>query len=202
MNANEFPKTGQRLTLSTQTEDIHIQENPAIPASADDIARDTAGFTNPNLHRRIRINTMQEDGKKVYTIAQPFTASNSDTIYEIKYPISSLENIRYLFVYGVPVFVYDAPTQFPPISNIIESVEDTQTHAVTGFKFKLGYIPQAGTPFEIIYKTNPLIDGEAKYREYGLAISGVHSYRTTKVFLHTEEDEGNRNQRIYENEIP
>lgn len=200
MDANEFPKTGQRLTLSTQTEDIHIQENPAIPASADDIARDTAGFTNPNLHRRIRINELH-DGKKVYTIAQPFTTSNPDTVYEIKYPISSLENIQYLFVYGVPVFVYDAPTQFPPISNIIELVEDTQTHTVTGFRFKSGSIPQVGTPFEIIYETIP-IDGEVTYREYGLAISGAHSYRTTKITLHTEEDEGDRDHRIYENEIP
>jgi hypothetical protein len=72
----------------------------------------------------------------------------------------------------------------------------------TFFKFKSGYAPAAGLPMEVIYETIPLLDEEVTYRDYELFISGVHSYRTTKITLHTEKDEGDREDRVYENEIP
>ena len=89
IDMNKFPKTGQRLTISTHEDDIHNQENQAIPANAADLARDEIGFTNPNLHRRLRINELQ-DGKKVYTITEPFTTGNSTKVYETGYPIAKL----------------------------------------------------------------------------------------------------------------
>lgn len=185
MNPNEFPKTGQRLTFSIpHTDSISNQENPAIPASADDIAKDELGFTNPNLHRRIRINELQ-DGEKIYTIAEPFTTKTSETgilpTYETKYPIAKIN------------FVYISGSSWNGSTEIVGD---------NAFRFSDGDAPAPDLPMEVIYETTPLIDDEVAYREYELAISGVYSYRTTKMFLHTEEDEGNRYQRVYENEIP
>lgn len=189
---SQFPKTGQRLTISTRTDDIHNQENPAIVADANDIAKDTAGFTNPNLHRRIRTNVWH-DGKKVYTIAESYTAGEADTQYQINYPIADIENIKFIYISGIPI---------QSISDSIELVRNTETQAVIGFRFTSGHIPQTYSPIEIIYETIPLIDDEVTYRDYEVAISGAFSYRTTKITLHTEEDEGDRDHRVYENEIP
>lgn len=193
---NEFPKTGQRLTISTPHEDdIHNQENQAIPATAEDLEKDELGFTNPNLHRRIRVNELQ-DGKKVYTIIEPFTTKKSGTgilpIYETKYPIAK---INFVYISGTSVrLVYHGTKYYWKTST--EIVGDNT------FRFKDGYAPTSGLQMEVIYETTPLLDEEVTYRDYELFISGVHSYRTTKMTLHTEEDEGDREHRVYENEIP
>lgn len=194
MDMNEFPKTGQRLTISTpHKDDIHNQENQAIPATAEDLEKNELGFTNPNLHRRIRINELQ-DGKKVYTITEPFTTEdvvdNVQPIYKTKYQI---QDIKFIFISSIPI---------QSISDSVELVEDTELNIVIGFRFNSGHAPQSGLPMEVIYETVPLIDEEVTYRDYELFISGVHSYRTTKITLHTEEDEGDREDRVYENEIP
>ena len=192
MNMNKFPKTGQRLTISALEDDMYNQENQAIPANAADLARDEVGFTNPNLHRRIRENVLH-DGKKVYTITEPFTTGSSSTTYNTKYPIGAIK------------YVYISSSSIRPIYHGIKYYWVTSTKYNVGdtfFKFKSGYAPAAGLPMEVIYETIPLLDEEVTYRDYELFISGVHSYRTTKITLHTEEDEGDRNERVYENEIP
>ena len=193
MDMNKFPKTGQRLTISTLEDDIYNQENQAIPANAADLARDEVGFTNPNLHRRIRENVLN-DGKKVYTITDSFTTSSVvndvQPIYKTKYQI---QDIKFIFISSIPI---------QSISDSIELVKDTKLNIVIGFRFKDGYAPASGLPMEVIYETTPLLDEEVTYRDYELFISGVHSYRTTKITLHTEEDEGDREDRVYENEIP
>lgn len=194
---NQFPKTGQRLTLSTHDYDIHNQENPAIfldpdsPADAEELAKDALGFTNPNLHRRIRINEWH-DGKKIYTITEPFTTGNSAMIYETKYPIADIQ------------FVYISGTSIRTTYMGIKYYWRTSVEVIgnKSFRFKQGYAPQSGLPMEVIYETTPLIDDEITYRNYDVGISGVYSYRTTRITLHTEEDEGDREHRIYENEIP
>ena len=101
MDMNKFPKTGQRLTISTLEDDIYNQENQAIPANAEDLEKDELGFTNPNLHRRIRENVLQ-DGKKVYTIIEHFTTGNpwEYVSYTTKYPIAS---IKYVYIAGSSV---------------------------------------------------------------------------------------------------
>lgn len=194
MDMSEFPKTGQRLTISTPHEDdIHNQENQAIPATEEDLEKDELGFTNPNLHRRIRKNSWQ-DGKKVYTITEPFTTEevvdNVQPIYKTKYQI---QDIKFIFISSIPI---------QSISDSIKLVKDTELNIVIGFRFEDGYAPSPGLPMEVIYETMPLLDEEVTYRDYELFISGVHSYRTTKITLHTEEDEGDREHRVYENEIP
>lgn len=183
MDIDKFPKTGQRLTISTLEDDIYNQENQAIPANEADLARDEVGFTNPNLHRRIRENVLH-DGKKIYTVSEPFTTGSLSKIYKVKYPIG---NIQYIFISG---------------NNIPSIHEQIQFVGADSFKFVYGHAPGSGKPMEVIYETTPLIDSEVTYRDYELAISGVHSYRTTKITLHTEEDEGDREHRVYENEIP
>lgn len=192
MDMNKFPKTGQRLTISTLEDDMYNQENQAIPANAADLARDEIGFTNPNLHRRIRENVLH-DGKKVYTITEPFTTGSSSTTYNTKYPIGAIKH------------VYISSSNIRLIYHSIKYYWVTSTKYDVGdtfFKFKSGYAPTAGLPMEVIYETTPLLDEEVTYRDYELFISGVHSYRTTKITLHTEEDEGDREDRVYENEIP
>ena len=196
---SKFPKTGQRLTLSTHDYDIHNQENPAIfldpdsPADVEELAKDALGFTNPNLHRRLRVNEWH-DGKKIYTITEPFTTEEAvngvQPIYRTKYQI---QDIKYIFISGIPV---------QSISDSVKLVEDTELNIVIGFRFNSGYAPSPNLPMEVIYETPLLIDDEVTYRDYDVGISGVYSYRTTKITLHTEEDEGDRNHRIYENEIP
>lgn len=183
MDMDKFPKTGQRLTISTLEDDMYNQENQAIPANAADLARDEVGFTNPNLHRRIRENELQ-DGKKVYTITEPFTTGRLNQIYETEYPIGE---IQYIFISG---------NRIPDINEQIKFV------GTNSFKFVYGHAPGSKKPMEVIYKTTLLLDEEVTYRDYDLFISGVHSYRTTKITLHTEEDEGDREHRVYENEIP
>ena len=193
MDQQYFPKTGQRLTFSTpHTDDINNQENTAIPASAEDIARDEVGFTNPNLHRRIQDNVLH-DGKKVYTILESYTTGDADTQYRINYPIINKDNIKFIFISGIPI---------QSVSVSIVLIEDSESHDVIGFKFDSGYAPQSGLSMEVTYETAPMPGDEVTYRDYGLAISGVYSYRTTKITLHTEEDEGDREHRVYENEIP
>lgn len=194
MDMSEFPKTGQRLTISTPHEDdIHNQENQAIPATAEDLEKDELGFTNPNLHRRIRINELQ-DGKKVYTIIEPFTTGNpwEYVSYTTKYPIAS---IKYVYISGSSVRKVPCGTE--------ESwVDCTRLVTDTSFRFIPNKEPPSSEAMEVIYETTPLLDEEVTYRDYELFISGVHSYRTTKITLHTEEDEGDREHRVYENEIP
>ena len=196
MDMNKFPKTGQRLTISALEDDIHNQENQAIPANAADLARDKVGFTNPNLHRRIRENVLH-DGKKVYTITEPFTTKKSEAgslpIYETKYPISK---IKFVYISSSSVRLVYQGTKYYWVTSTKYNIGDTF------FKFRSGYAPAAGLPMEVIYETIPLLDEEVTYRDYELFISGVHSYRTTKITLHTEEDEGDREHRVYENEIP
>lgn len=195
MDIDKFPKTGQRLTISALEDDIHNQENQAIPANAEELAKDELGFTNPNLHRRIRINELQ-DGKKIYTITEPFTTKKSGTgilpTYETKYPIAKIN------------FVYISGSSVRLVYHGIKYYWKTSTEIVGDnvFRFKSGYAPVSGLPMEIIYETTPLLDEEVTYRGYELFINGVHSYRTTKITLHTEEDEGDREHRVYENEIP
>ena len=196
MDMSKFPKTGQRLTISTPHEDdIHNQENQAIHAHTEDLEKDALGFTNPNLHRRIRINELQ-DGKKVYTITESFTTKKSGTgilpTYETKYPIAK---INFVYISGTSVrLVYHGTKYYWKTS--------TEIVGENAFRFKDGYAPASGLPMEVIYETTPLLDEEVTYRDYELFISGVHSYRTTKMTLHTEEDEGDREHRVYENEIP
>lgn len=192
MDMSKFPKTGQRLTISTLEDDIHNQENQAIPANEADLARDEIGFTNPNLHRRLRINELQ-DGKKVYTITEPFTTGNSTKVYETGYPIA---NILFVYISSSDVRLIYHGTKYYWRTSVDYTVGEKS------FKFKSGYAPQANLPMEVIYETTPLIDEEVTYRDYDLSINGVHSYRTTKITLHTEEDEGDREHRVYENEIP
>ena len=177
---SQFPKTGQRLTISTHEDDIHNQENQAIflnpdsPDDAEELEKDTLGFTNPNLHRRIRKNRWQ-DGKKVYTITEPFTTeevvNNVQPVYKTKYQI---QDIKFIFISSIPV---------QSISDSIKLVEDTELNIVIGFRFEDGYAPSPGLPMEVIYETTPLLDEEVTYRDYELFISGVHSYRTTKITL-------------------
>ena len=183
MDMNKFPKTGQRLTISALEDDMYNQENQAIPANAADLARDEVGFTNPNLHRRIRENVLH-DGKKVYTITEPFTTSSSSTTYNTKYPIGA---IKYVYISSSSIRLIYHGIKYYWVTSTKYNVGDTF------FKFKSGYAPAAGLPMEVIYET---------IRDYELFISGVHSYRSTKMTLHTEEDEGDREDRIYENEIP
>lgn len=192
MDMNKFPKTGQRLTISTLEDDMYNQENQAIPANAADLARDEVGFTNPNLHRRIRKKILYDD-KKVYTITEPFTTGSSSTTYNTKYPICA---IKYVYISGSSVRLVYHGTKYYWVTSTKYNVGDTF------FKFKSGYAPAAGLPMEVIYETIPSLDEEVTYRDYELFISGVHSYRTTKITLHTEEDEGDREHRVYENEIP
>lgn len=192
MDMNKFPKTGQRLTISTLEDDMYNQENQAIPANAADLARDEVGFTNPNLHRRIRENVLH-DGKKVYTITEPFTTGDSSSVYETKYPIAE---IKYVYISSSSIRLIYHGIKYYWVTSTKYDVGDTF------FKFKSGYAPPAGLSMEVIYETVPLIDEEVTYRDYELFISGVHSYRTTKITLHTEEDEGDREDRVYENEIP
>lgn len=195
MDMNKFPKTGQRLTISTHEDDIHNQENQAIQLTSPDdeeLAKDTLGFTNPNLHRRIQVNELQ-DGKKIYTIAEPFTTMNSGFQYKTKYPISS---IKIVYISGSSVRLNYHGTKYYWLTSV------QYTSGDDFFTFKPGYSPSVGKPMEIIYETTPLIDSEITYRDYELAINGVHSYRSTKITLHTEEDEGDRDDRVYENEIP
>lgn len=192
MDMDKFPKTGQRLTISTLEDDMYNQENQAIPANAADLARDEVGFTNPNLHRRIRENVLH-DGKKVYTIAEPFMTGSPSTTYNTKYPIGA---IKYVYISSSSIRLIYHGIKYYWVTSTKYSVGDTF------FKFKSGYAPAAGLPMEVIYETTPLLDEEVTYRDYELFISGVHSYRTTKITLHTEKDEGDREDRVYENEIP
>jgi hypothetical protein len=197
-DVSQFPKTGQRLTISDHQYDINNQENPAIildpdsPTDAEELAKDELGFTNPNLHRRIRTNTTQ-DGKKVYTIAESHVTRHLNAIYKTKYPIA---NIKFVYISGSSIRLTYEGVKYYWVTSTRYTVGDSS------FRFESGYEPYGNLPMEVIYETIPLIDDEVTYRDYELAISGTNSYRTTKITLHTEEDEGDRDHRVYENEIP
>ena len=59
---HQYPKTG---VPPVESDPSISGSAPAQPVSPEDLARDTLGFTNPNLHRRIDVGTYNDKATTV-----------------------------------------------------------------------------------------------------------------------------------------
>ena len=59
---HQYPKTG---VPPVESDPPISGSAPAQPVSPEDLARDTLGFTNPNLHRRIDVGTYNDKATTV-----------------------------------------------------------------------------------------------------------------------------------------
>lgn len=81
-----------------------LAQGPAKPATAEDIARDQSGITNPNLHRRIDVITSATISEDTVLMTENYfdlmTEDGYVLISEVDYP-SNLADTHSVLVGGV-----------------------------------------------------------------------------------------------------
>ena len=189
----EFPKTGQGLVQ---------------PATQEDIDKDIAGITAPNLHRRSNAYAGDEDtilvnsegvkhaiiNRKGVTLpvdpqSLSITIRPDEWLPEI-YNISRNVAFRYKYVYNIDYMTCDdiiSATATPSVSNRW-SIESAQGCLI----IRVMSLPANDITFDITYQ---FVNEEMKHdRRYLLGIYGVNSYKQQLIKYHDDNSD--------ESEIP